>query len=147
MPFKFIVPIFQASKWRMESTSGGDRMLKKVTKNSLAILLLCSFIGTAAAQAYPTKTITIIVPFPPGGTTDVLARAVAQKLGPVLGHQSLLITSLALAQHWALDWLLNLLLMAIRFSWAPYITQSLPRFIKPCHTALKKTLRQSLLWH
>ena len=61
-------------------------MLKKIAKNGLASLLLCSLIGAASAQGYPTKTITIIVPFPPGGTTDVLARAVAQKLGPVLGQ-------------------------------------------------------------
>lgn len=70
----------------MELTSGRDRMLRKVTKISLASLLLSGVMGLAMAQPYPTKTITIIVPFPPGGTTDVLARAVAQKLGPVLGQ-------------------------------------------------------------
>ena len=61
-------------------------MLIKVTMRSLAALLLCGFAGMTCAQVYPTKTITIIVPFPPGGTTDVLARAVAQKLSPVLGQ-------------------------------------------------------------
>lgn len=61
-------------------------MLKKLTIISLARLLLCGFAGIASAQGYPAKTITIIVPFPPGGTTDVLARAVAQKLSPVLGQ-------------------------------------------------------------
>jgi tripartite-type tricarboxylate transporter receptor subunit TctC len=40
----------------------------------------------SSAQAWPTKPITIIVPFPAGGTTDVLARAVANKLGPVVGQ-------------------------------------------------------------
>ncbi len=61
-------------------------MLRKTTKNSLAILLFCGLVGIACAQTYPNKAITIIVPFPPGGTTDVLARAVAQKLSPVLGQ-------------------------------------------------------------
>ena len=61
-------------------------MLKKLTIISLARLLLCGFAGIASAQGYPAKTITIVVPFPPGGTTDVLARAVAQKLSPVLGQ-------------------------------------------------------------
>ena len=51
----------------------------------LAPALLCACASTWA-QSWPTKTITIVVPFPPGGTTDVLARAVAQKLGPVLGQ-------------------------------------------------------------
>ena len=35
---------------------------------------------TAFAQSFPTKPVTIIVPFPPGGTTDVLARTLGQKL-------------------------------------------------------------------
>lgn len=47
-------------------------------------LLACA--GLCSAQAWPTKPVTIVVPFPAGGTTDVLARAVATKLGPVLGQ-------------------------------------------------------------
>ena len=39
----------------------------------------------AAAQDYPTRTVTILVPFAPGGGTDLLARAVAQKLEQRLG--------------------------------------------------------------
>src|SRR5262245_25437638 len=40
--------------------------------------------GTAAAQAWPSKTITIIVPFPAGGTTDLITRPIAQKLSEAL---------------------------------------------------------------
>ena len=48
-----------------------------------ATLCLCA---AAQAQTYPSKTITLIVPFPPGGATDTVARILAEKMGPKLGQ-------------------------------------------------------------
>src|SRR5882724_9798950 len=42
---------------------------------------------TARAQAYPARSITLIVPFPPGGSTDVGARIVADHMSRTLGQQ------------------------------------------------------------
>lgn len=42
--------------------------------------------GTASAQAYPSRPITMIVPFPPGGLTDVLGRVLAAGMQAVLGQ-------------------------------------------------------------
>jgi tripartite-type tricarboxylate transporter receptor subunit TctC len=49
-------------------------------------LLATVFFTAAAAQSYPTKPIRIIIPFPPGNTTDIMSRLIAPKMGEQLGQ-------------------------------------------------------------
>ena len=55
-------------------------------KRILAALLL--FPCLALAQSFPARPVRIIVPFPPGGATDVMARVIAQKLSESWGQQA-----------------------------------------------------------
>jgi tripartite-type tricarboxylate transporter receptor subunit TctC len=58
-----------------------------VTTAAACGIALATLLGTAAAQSYPTKPIRIIVPYAPGGSTDVVFRILAPRLTEVLGQQ------------------------------------------------------------
>jgi tripartite-type tricarboxylate transporter receptor subunit TctC len=53
---------------------------------AIALALACAAMSGAQAQTYPSRQITLIVPFPPGGSTDVTARIMAERMKPILGQ-------------------------------------------------------------
>lgn len=57
-----------------------------VTSIAVAALLGAAGVGNASAQSYPLKSIRLVVPYPPGGGADVLARPMAQVLSEKLGQ-------------------------------------------------------------
>ncbi len=61
-------------------------MSKRKTFLAASIAAIAFHSGLVAAQAYPTKPIRLIVPFAPGGTTDIVARVVGDRLGRDLGQ-------------------------------------------------------------
>jgi tripartite-type tricarboxylate transporter receptor subunit TctC len=68
--------------------------VKTLTIRLLAVVAALLSIGTASAQDYPKRPITMIVPFAAGGTSDVIARTVAEQMGSALG-QTIVIENVA----------------------------------------------------
>src|SRR5580692_13053000 len=54
---------------------------------TLLVALLAAAPGRAAADDYPSRSIRLIIPFPPGGSNDVVGRIIANQLGRSLGQQ------------------------------------------------------------
>src|SRR5262249_56039068 len=81
--------------WRREKdgVAGGmrSRGYMRPRYAVLAALVVCGFrydsAGPAAAQSWPTRPLTMVVPFAPAGGTDVLGRIVGRRLSEVLGQQ------------------------------------------------------------
>src|SRR3954470_15113747 len=69
-------------KAAMPATVGGA-MRRLVIAAAAAF---CATIAVAQTQTYPSRQITLIVPFPPGGSTDVAARIMAERMRPILGQ-------------------------------------------------------------
>jgi tripartite-type tricarboxylate transporter receptor subunit TctC len=72
------------------------RPLRRRATLTLSLALAAStFAGAAWAQAYPNKPIRLIVPFAAGGTTDIIARVVAERIGPAIGGQTMVVENRA----------------------------------------------------
>lgn len=61
-------------------------MNRRVLLGVLAAISLASTAFAVQAQAFPSKPIKFVVPYPPGGASDVTARLIADKLGPQIGQ-------------------------------------------------------------
>src|SRR5687767_12781982 len=74
----------------LDCTPGQRRSSMMVTRslsNAAAAAALGLAAGLASAQPYPSKPVRLIAPFPPGGTSDVLSRLLAQRLSDSLTRQ------------------------------------------------------------
>jgi tripartite-type tricarboxylate transporter receptor subunit TctC len=71
----------------MAPTDNMGSAMTAVLQLLLAAVLLLGGVSAASAEGYPARSVRVVVGFPAGGPTDVIARLVAQKLSDALGQQ------------------------------------------------------------
>src|SRR5436853_2184440 len=71
--------------WYAAEKKSREDMVKQLVR--LVAVLMFAFCGAAAAQDYPARPITLVVPYAAGGGNDVMARIVAEKMSKSLGQQ------------------------------------------------------------
>src|SRR5678815_2388321 len=62
-------------------------MLKSAARGTVLAVIACLAAGTGHPQTYPVKPVRMVVPFPPAGGTDVIARYVAAGMSESMGRQ------------------------------------------------------------
>ncbi|MBK8065557.1 MAG: tripartite tricarboxylate transporter substrate binding protein [Betaproteobacteria bacterium] len=60
--------------------------MKKILPMLLAALSVCAAMPAAQAQSYPARSVRVLIPYPPGGTADLLARLLGARLAETLGQ-------------------------------------------------------------
>ena len=69
----------------------GNSIMRRYRFGAFVAAIACAALalsfGFAQAQSWPQKPVRIVVPFPPGGNTDGIARIVAQRFSEVFGQQ------------------------------------------------------------
>ena len=70
----------------MFNFTGGRALFKALTRSFIG-LGLCGVVCRVGAKGYPNKPMKMVVPFPAGGTTDVVARLIAQRMSENMGQQ------------------------------------------------------------
>ena len=68
----------------MTSAASRRQVLKRAA--ALAALPAVAALPAWAADPYPSRAVRLVVPYPPGGSTDILARAFAEPVAKTLGH-------------------------------------------------------------
>ena len=69
------------------TSEGNDDFETRVCCCRRSLLALGGTLTPAAAEDWPTRPVTMVVPFPPGGGTDVLGRIIGRRLSEILGQQ------------------------------------------------------------